>query len=200
VGAGTGAVCGGLKGGFGYAERPVGALSVGVLSVGAAVVVNAAGSAVDPATGRLLADRTGRLTTPSGAERAALAGALSGGGPPLNTTIGVVLTDARLTKAQATRVAAVAHDGMARAIAPLHTMVDGDAVFCLASGRQSLRPELGGLPDLNALLAVAADVFTEACLDALLSAETRGEWRSYRDLAPSVRDGDTRAGDSDSPG
>jgi L-aminopeptidase/D-esterase-like protein len=181
VGAGTGAVCGGLKGGFGYAER-----QVGEMSVAAAVVVNAAGSAVDPATGRLLADRDGRLPMPTGSERAALAAAQAEGGSPFNTTIGVVITDARLSKAQATRVAAVAHDGMARAISPLHTMIDGDTVFCLASGRQALRPELGGLPDFNPLLVAAADVFTDACLDAMLSAETRGQWHSYRDLAPSV--------------
>jgi L-aminopeptidase/D-esterase-like protein len=181
VGAGTGAVCGGLKGGFGYAERQVGAIAIG-----AAVVVNAAGSAVDPTSGRLLADRAGRLPVPTDTERADLAGALAKVGPPLNTTIGVVLTDAALGKAQATRVAAIAHDGMARAISPLHTMVDGDAVFCLGSGRQELPGELGGIPAFNELLVTTAEVFTAACLDAMLTAETRGGWRSYRDLAPSV--------------
>ena len=58
--------------------------------------------------------------------------------PSLNTTIGVVLTDATLTKAQARKVAAVAHDGLARAVAPVHSMVDGDTIFCLASGRRPL--------------------------------------------------------------
>ncbi len=181
VGAGAGAVCGGLKSGFGYAER-----TVGDLSIAAAVVVNAVGSAVDPATGRLLGDRDGRMSAPTEAERGALAEAIARHGPPLNTTIGVVLTDAVLTKPQATRIASVAHDGMARAISPLHLMVDGDAVFCLASNRRPLDPRFGGLLAFNALLVAAADVFTDACMDALLSADSRGDWSSYRDLAPSV--------------
>ena len=54
--------------------------------------------------------------------------------PGTNTAIGVVVTDARLTKEQANRVATVAHDGIARAIRPSHTMYDGDAIFCLATG------------------------------------------------------------------
>jgi L-aminopeptidase/D-esterase-like protein len=84
-------------------------------------------------------------------------------------------------------MAAVAHDGMARAISPLHLMVDGDVVFCLASGRRSLNTGLDGLLAFDALLGGAADAFADACLDAMLSADSRGAWRSYRDLAPSVR-------------
>jgi L-aminopeptidase/D-esterase-like protein len=189
VGAGTGAVCGNLKGGFGWAEGS----APGGARVAAAVVVNATGSPVDPRTGRLWADRSGALPTPTEQERAALARAGAGEQPGLATTIGVVLTDATLTKAQARRVATVGHDGMARAIAPLHSMRDGDTVFCLASGRLPLSaPDApagwaGSVVAFDALLAAAADVFTAACLDALLSAESRGHWRSYPDLAPSVR-------------
>ena len=187
VGAGTGAKCGGLKGGVGWAEV---ALPTGG-RVAALTVVNAAGSAVDPATGRLWADRSGRLSTPTAAERDALVGAGRDPAPSLNTTIGVVLTDATLTKAQARKVAAVAHDGLARAVNPVHSMVDGDTIFCLASGRRPLTedPEAGwagSVPAFNALLEAAADVFTAACLDALLRAESRGRWRSYTDLAPSA--------------
>jgi putative pantetheine hydrolase len=182
VGAGTGAVCGGLKGGLGYAEQRVGEVSIAALAV-----VNAAGSAIDPRTGRLLADRQARLPAPSEAERTRLADALSTTGPPLNTTIGAVLTDAVLTKAQASRVASIAHDGMARAISPVHTMVDGDTVFCLASGQRPLDPQFGGLPSFNALLVAAADVFTDACLAAMLAADSRARWPSYLSLAPSVR-------------
>jgi L-aminopeptidase/D-esterase-like protein len=183
IGAGTGAVCGGLKGGFGYAEQQLGSGA----SVAAAVVVNATGSALDPATGRLWADRTHRFATPTGPERSDLAAAYARAQPSLATTIGVVLTDATLTKAQATKVAAVAHDGMARAIRPMHSMMDGDTVFCLASARQPATSDpLGALVQLNQLLAAAADVFSDACLDALLTAERRGPWPSYRDLAPSV--------------
>ena len=99
----------------------------------------------------------------------------------------MVLTDATLSKAQATRLAAIAHDGMARAIRPLHTMFDGDAVFALASGRRPLEDPYGGLLAYNALLVAAADVFTEACVDALLAARTRGPWPAYLDLVPSAR-------------
>jgi len=187
VGGGTGATCGGLKGGVGWAEAtlPNGA------RVAALVVVNAAGSAVDPTTGRLWADRSGRLRTPTTDERVALERARSGSAPSLNTTIGVVLTDATLTKAQARKVASVAHDGLARAVAPVHSMVDGDTVFCLASGRRPLSDDhdrgwAGHVPALNTLLEAAAEVFTAACLDALLRAEGRGPWRSYAELAPST--------------
>jgi L-aminopeptidase/D-esterase-like protein len=184
VGAGTGTVCGGLKGGFGYAERR---LDDGT-SVGAAVVVNATGSPVDPVTGRLRADRMQRLADPAAAERTALTAAYENRVPSLATTLGVLLTDATLTKAQASRLATIGHDGMARAIAPIHSMLDGDTVFALGSGRRPApadpREALGAF---NQLLAVAADTFTDACLDALVAAEGRGPWPAYSDLAPSAR-------------
>ena len=181
VGAGTGATCGSLKGGFGYAETQ---LETGV-GVAAAVVVNAAGSAVDPVTGRLWADRKRTLRTPTEAERQTLLSAGPATGT-IATTIGVLLTDATLTKAEANKVAAIGHDGMARAVNPLHSMLDGDTVFCLASGR---RPRLderrGALLAFDQLLAGAADVFTDACLDAMTSATGRTPWASYLELAPS---------------
>lgn len=183
VGGGTGAVCGGIKGGFGYAEKE---LESGV-SVAAAVIVNAAGSPVNPATGRLWADRMQLLATPSEVEREALETAYSQAQRSTATTIGVILTDATLTKAQATKIAAVAHDGMARAIRPVHSMFDGDTVFCLASARRPVAEDrIGSLLAFNALLAAAADVFADACLDGIRSATGRGSWKSYADLAPSV--------------
>ena len=184
VGGGTGAKCGGLKGGFGYAEHR---LDDGT-SVAAAVVVNAAGSAVDPATGRLWADRSQSMPTPTDAERTALADTYAQAQPSLATTIGVLLTNATLTKAQASRLATIGHDGMARAIAPVHSMMDGDTVFALASGRRPTSNDpRRALGDFNRLLAVAADTFTDACLDALLAAEGRGSWPAYRDLVPTAR-------------
>ena len=183
VGAGTGAVCGGIKGGFGYAESE---LESGV-SVAAAVVVNAAGSLVNPGTGRLWGDRMQRLATPRDGEREALAAAYAQAQRSRATTIGVVLTDAILTKVQATKIAAVTHDGMARAIRPVHTMFDGDTVFCLASSRRSLaEDQIQSLLAFNALLAAAADVFADACLDGIVSATGRGSWKSYTELAPSA--------------
>jgi L-aminopeptidase/D-esterase-like protein len=183
VGAGTGALCGGIKAGFGYAETQ---LPSGI-SVAAAVVVNAAGSAVDPTTGRLWADHRQLLARPTDLERDALATAYAAAQTSYATTIGVILTDAILSKAQASKLAAVAHDGMARAIRPIHSMLDGDTVFCLASAH---RPVVLDPPHwlfaFNTLLAGVADVFTEACLDAMLAATGRGVWKSYTELAPSV--------------
>jgi L-aminopeptidase/D-esterase-like protein len=183
VGAGTGALCGGIKAGFGYAETQ---LPSGI-SVAAAVVVNAAGSAVDPTTGRLWADHRQLLVRPTDLERDALATAYAAAQTSYATTIGVILTDAILSKAQASKLAAVAHDGMARAIRPIHSMLDGDTVFCLASAH---RPVVLDPPHwlfaFNTLLAGVADVFTEACLDAMLAATGRGVWKSYTELAPSV--------------
>jgi L-aminopeptidase/D-esterase-like protein len=183
VGAGTGALCGGIKAGFGYAETQ---LPSGI-SVAAAVVVNAAGSAVDPTTGRLWADHRQLLATPTDLERDALATAYAAAQTSYATTIGVILTDAILSKAQASKLAAVAHDGMARAIRPIHSMLDGDTVFCLASAH---RPVVLDPPHwlfaFNTLLAGVADVFTEACLDAMLAATGRGVGKSYTELAPSV--------------
>jgi L-aminopeptidase/D-esterase-like protein len=177
VGAGTGAVCGGLKGGFGYAEQSV----PGGGMVAAAVVVNAAGSAVSAETGRLYGDLAQRLAQPGATEIAALAEAGRQRLPPFAKTIG----DLTLTKPQASRLAAVGHDGMARAIRPLHAMVDGDTVFCLAAGRS----EPPALPELDLLLAAGADVFTAACIDAMLSATGRGQWPAYVDLVPAARGG-----------
>ncbi len=183
VGAGTGAKCGGLKGGSGYAEHR---LPDGT-SVAAVVAVNATGSPVDPVTGRLRADRLHRLPAPTDAEREALATAYAHAVPSLATTIGVLLTDTTLTKAQAGRLATVGHDGMARAIAPVHSMLDGDTVFGLASGRRPAPADpRAALAAFNDLLAVAADVFTDACLDALLAAQGRGPWPAYRDLVPAA--------------
>lgn len=181
VGAGTGAVCGGLKGGFGYVERGVGPYRVGV-----ALVLNASGPAVDVRTGRPWSDVLGVLPAPTAAERAAIAEALTRAPAlPLNTTIATVLTDAPLDKAQATKVAQVAHDGLARAVRPVHRMFDGDTMFCLASGRVDQVPDSRGLFDL--LLTAAADAVEEACLVALLSATGVGPWPAYADLVPGVR-------------
>lgn len=181
VGAGTGAVAGGIKGGFGYAET----VTAQGYRVAAAVAVNAAGGVVDPGTGRLYADRTHTLPDPTDEERTALASL--GGGASFATTIGVILTDATLTKPQAAKIAQVGHDGMARAIRPLHGMTDGDTVFCLASQRKPL-PDgpAERLFAVNDLLAAGADAFTDACFNAVTTAGSRGEWVSWSDLAPST--------------
>lgn len=139
VGAGTGAVAGGLKGGVGTAATvlPSGA------TVGAVVVVNAVGSVLDPETGALYGELLGgRPVLPTAEQHAeagrrlarASAAQSEAGTPPLNTTIAVVATDATLSKAQAQKLAGTSHDGLARAVRPVHLLHDGDTVFALATG------------------------------------------------------------------
>ena len=163
----------------------------GPRTVAAAVAVNAAGSAVDPATGRLWADRLAALRCPyrraSGtpstrAYARAVAAAAEHHPGRASSPI------SRLTKAQAGKVASVAHDGLARAIRPVHSMLDGDTIFCLSSARIEAPPDpLAALTGFNELLTAAADVFVDACFVALLAASGRGDWPAYTDLAPSLR-------------
>ncbi|HQF03463.1 MAG TPA: P1 family peptidase [Phycicoccus sp.] len=172
VGAGTGAQAGGLKGGIGSASA---VLESGV-TVGALVAINAVGSPVDPHSGELLGRRLGlagefddvapaNLQAAQGywAQRAAGAAAMRAA---MATTIGVVATDATLTKAQCQKLAGVCHDGMARAISPVHTAYDGDTLFALATGA---RPAPNGL-DLVDLQTAAADCVSRAIVHAMLAA------------------------------
>jgi L-aminopeptidase/D-esterase-like protein len=144
-----------MKGGVGSASirLPDG------LVVAALVAVNAVGDVVDPADGRLVAGartREGRLR---GSLRALLAGEIPPALAGSNTTLGVVATNASLTKAQATRVATMAHDGLARAIQPVHTPWDGDTVFALGTGPRNASELLVG--------ALAAEVTSRAILRAV---------------------------------
>jgi len=162
VGAGAGATIGKLlgrgramKGGVGSAALR----SSSGLVVGAIVAVNAVGSIVDPRTGQPVAG----VRTPDGRELenpfALVRRAVTEATPwRENTTIGVVATNARLTKSQALRVAQMAHDGLARAIVPAHTPSDGDALFVLATGAHT------GDDDLGAIGALAAEAVSDAIL------------------------------------
>lgn len=291
VGAGTGAVAGGVKGGVGTAST---VLPSGI-TVAALAVVNAAGSTIDPNTGRLYGtlygrpyeehqerveqqERDGRFgrqgppDTGAGAGGAGSGEAGPGGvgpgapgpssrqgasqgqvradeadgegerrdreergrfyepvppdrhgeaqqrlrlareesarrqatsvDPPLNTTLAIVATDADLTRAQAQKLAGTAHDGLARAVRPVHLLSDGDTVFALATGGHPLdaaaTSATAGLPNtaafgvhraagaLNEVLAAGADVLMQAVVDAMLSAESidgpGGVFPSYREL------------------
>ena len=192
VGAGAGATLGKLggpgramKGGLGSAAIT---LSDG-LTVAALVAVNAVGDVVDPATGRVVAgvrteDGKGladaRELLRSGAlHRAATDRPPPSARPGANTTIGVVATNARLTKAEATKVAQMAHDGFARAIHPTHTPGDGDTVFALATGQHD------GPASLMTLGALAADVMAEAIVRAARSATGLPGLPAASDLAAS---------------
>jgi putative pantetheine hydrolase len=148
------------------------------ITVGALAVVNAAGSCVDPATGLLYGlpfGLAGEFSDISPITQ----GAGDTGERGFHTTIGVVATDAGLTKAQCQKLAGVTHDGMARAIRPVHSMFDGDTIFALATGDG---PPLG-LEEFNVLLGVAADTFSRAVVHGMLAATGAGNFRSYREMA-----------------
>lgn len=178
VGAGTGATVGKLhrleramRGGIGSASTVAGAACVGAL-----VAVNAVGDVRDPETGRLLAGtrdgRDGRRLVDTA--RALAGGSVLPGFAPENTTIGVVATDARLTKAEATRIAELAMTGFARALSPPHTAADGDTLFALS---------LGDVPaDLTVVGLAAADAVARAIARAVLAATSLPGLPAARDL------------------
>ncbi|MFF4502664.1 P1 family peptidase [Streptomyces sp. NPDC001401] len=186
VGAGTGAAVGPMKGGVGTAST---LLDSGV-TVAALVVANAAGSAMDPETGVLYGELfQGRVNYPEPQVHEAARGRLAESAaknalPPLNTTLAVVATDADLSKAQAQKLAGTAHDGIARAVRPVHLLNDGDTVFALATGARSL--DAGHPLALNEILAAGADVVTRAIVRAVRAAESvdgpGGAWPSYGEL------------------
>lgn len=169
VGAGAGATVGKLygraramKGGIGSAAIR---LDSGIV-VGALVAVNAVGDVIDPATGTVLAG----VRTEDGRARADVRTLVRRGLPPApspgaNTTIGVVATNARLTKAQANLVARMAHDGIARAVSPAHTPMDGDTLFALATGQQT------DIVDVGVIGAIAAEVTAQAIVNAVRAAQ-----------------------------
>jgi len=167
VGAGTGATVGkslsmerAVKSGLGTASQRI----VKDIVVAALIVVNAVGDVIEPGTGRILAgprksDESGFLST-SQLWKDELKEAV----PPFNTVIGVVATDAKLSKVEATKLAHMAQVGIARTIDPCHTMYDGDALFALSSGDKKA--------DFNALGAAAAEVVAEAIIKSIRNAET----------------------------
>ncbi len=166
VGAGTGATVGkaaGLQrcspGGLGIARRAV----PGGATVEAIVAVNAYGEIVDPAKGRIVAG----VRSPRGRGFESVDRILVGDGttPFGNTTIGVLVTDATLTREDATDLASQAHDGLARTIRPVHTRVDGDALIVLATGRR--RRATTAMIDLVALQHAAVEAVSAAVLRAV---------------------------------
>ena len=175
VGAGAGASVGKLfgfdramRGGIGTAS-----LRAGGFTVAALVAVNAVGDVIDPASGHVVAGaRTADGKRLLGATAALLRGELPAAFEPgAATTIGVVATDAVLDKAQACKLAQMAHDGLARSINPVHTQSDGDTLFALATGANGQRA------NLTLLGALAAEVTALAVLRAVrqaVSLETPG--------------------------
>ena len=183
VGAGTGATVGkalgrklATKGGLGTASRRMGNGAV----IGALVVVNAYGDVIDPRRGTMLAGpRQGKHFVNS-------VTVLQKRGTwqppqPTSTAIGVVATSARLDREGVNKLAQMAHDGLARAIRPCHTLVDGDVIFALSMGNK------GKLADVTALGAVAAEVVAEAVVRGVTQAEGLAGIPSAREFKASAK-------------
>jgi len=181
VGAGTGATVGkmfgidrAMKGGLGMAS-----IQVGSITVAALVAVNAFGDVLDPATGAVLAG----ARTPDGKSLANSMEQLRQGRypPPKtsgeNTTIGVVATNVLLNKSQATKMAQMAHDGLARSINPVHTPQDGDTLFAIATCKEP------AAHNLTMLGSLAADVVAQAVRRAVVRAKGLPGLPSHLDLA-----------------
>ena len=170
VGAGAGAAVGKLfgmnramKGGIGTAS-----VTVGGITVGALIACNAVGDVIDADTAQVVAGaRTADGLRLLDSRRALLRGELPQALlPGTNTTIGVIATDALLTKAQAQRLALAAHDGLARSIFPAHTQLDGDTLFALGTGAS------GKQASMLLLAALAAEVTARATLRAVRAARS----------------------------
>ena len=184
IGAGAGAMSGGIKGGLGTASL---VLDSGV-TVAAVVAVNSLGSVINPATGRpweIGLEVDGEFGNQG--KRAVKLPPPPQDNPTTNTTIGLVATDALLTKTQAKKMAQMAHDGMARAIRPSHTLFDGDTVFCLATCKRELSEDLGFFASpqaqaFNELGHAAANCMSRAIISGILSARSLAGMIAFCDL------------------
>ena len=179
AGAGLGARAGTLKGGLGTASVQWGGVTIGALAI-----ANPVGSVVIPGSGtfwawpfELEAEFGGQA--PPGAPPTDLDYDFSRP-PGTNTTLVVIATDAKLTRPQAKRVALMAHDGLARAIRPVHSPLDGDTVFVLATGAQALQDPI---TDLARLGMLAADCTARAITRGVFEAQALAGWPAYRDMA-----------------
>jgi len=182
VGAGAGATVGKMGGRGRAMKGGIGSAAITLpngLVVAALVAVNARGDIIDPSTGQVVAG----MRTEDGRGLADVRRQLKSGQLELplpealqHTTIGVVATNARLTKTQATKIAQLAHDGLARAIVPAHTSADGDAIFALATGVRT------GPDDLDTIGTLAAEVMADAILRAVRAATSIPGYPAVRDL------------------
>jgi L-aminopeptidase/D-esterase-like protein len=183
VGAGAGAIVGKLFGAKFAMKSGLGSASIRLkdsgIVVGAIVAVNAVGDIRDPQTGKILAGA--RKPGDSHEFRDSIAEILSGYGvvpPPdgTNTTIGLVASNLDFDKAQTTKIAQMAHDGLARSINPVHTLSDGDTIFALSTGKLKLKVNAGLIG------AIAAEVMARAVVQAALHAESIPGFPAHRDF------------------
>jgi L-aminopeptidase/D-esterase-like protein len=186
VGAGAGATVGKLGAFFNSNTaniRPmkggVGSASITLpngLIVAALAVVNALGDVIDPATGQVVAGMRNTDGKLADARKVLRAGVPGSARPVENTTLGIVATNAKLTKTQVNRIASMADDGLARAIYPSHTQADGDTVFALATGSWNVTP------DLTIVGSLGADMMAEAIVRAVVKAKASNGVPSATDL------------------
>ena len=188
VGAGTGAVTGGYKGGVGSASELI---ENGVV-VGAIVVVNSSGLAFDTNTGGFYARKLERDNEFKILKECIPVRYVPRPNPKWrqvgHTTIGVVATNLELDKSQATKIAQMAHDGLARAIYPAHTMFDGDTIFSIST-RQTIISDYdkNTLDRLITRVGLAAsDCFSRAIIHAIINAVSLGDYPSHRSMYPSA--------------
>ena len=180
--AGKGPGCVSTKGGLGTASL----LLPGEIVVGAIVVINALGGMVHPETGALYA-------TSGGFDMPLLYQQLDGEIEPdivrsmTNTTLAAVATNAKLTKPQVTKIADLVHDGLARAIRPVHAMLDGDSVFAIATIEDAVEPDgISGYNLTDMVGHAASDAIVRAVLDAATATDGVGEWPSVQEAAAHV--------------
>ncbi|UQV60701.1 P1 family peptidase [Corynebacterium propinquum] len=179
IGAGCGATAGKLRGGFGQANREVAGYRVS-----AAVVANPVGEVVDAATGRLFGAPERAPVDP---EKFA---DLPSPAASLNTTIGVIATNAPLAKAQLRRLAMCGHDGISWAVRPAHSPLDGDTLFAVSTASEESAPQESALEEtaittetMTALCAASSQVVCDAIVHAVVHAEPGYGLPTYSQLA-----------------
>ena len=184
LGAGTGAVSGAIKGGLGSASL----VMASGITVAAVAAVNSFGSVVNPDTG-MIWERDTEINHEYGdqGKRRVWLPLQPSSSPIANTTIGIVATDAKITKVQAGKIAQMAHDGLARAVRPAHTMFDGDTIFCLATGKIPLPDTHGYFAGshaqvINEIGHAAANCMSRAIIHGILAAKTHSDLIAYQDL------------------
>jgi L-aminopeptidase/D-esterase-like protein len=180
VGAGAGATVGKFGGSGTAMKGGIGTASITLksgLTVAALVAVNAAGDIVDPSTGQIVA---GKLAADGrtflDARKLLRADATVVERPGENTTLGLIATNAKITKSQARKIAEMAHDGFARAIVPAHTMNDGDTIFAIGTGA------FAGDANVTTLGGLGADMMADAILRAVRQATGLPNYPAIRDL------------------
>lgn len=181
VGAGAGATVGKYGGVPGSAMKGgIGTVSITLpsgLTVAALVAVNAAGDIIDPATGQVVAGRrSADGKSFLDARKLLRAGPPGTQRPGENTTLGLIATNAKITKAQARKIADMAHDGYARTISPAHTMNDGDTIFAIGTG------SFTGTADITTIGALGAEAMADAILRAVRQATGLPGYPAVRDL------------------